>query len=87
MWEAWQHIRKDRTVYMAKWQATLESTEALALEKVRARQMMELLEYGGGEKKCLDDSLIRKVLSYVIAGEGEFKIGFLDGNEVTVAGE
>lgn len=126
MWAAWAQLVENREAYEAKWRATMESKEALALEKVRARQMMALIESAGGsgsgpEGKWADtdggaagrgrfgvdggaagtwrgvfseeraaaeiwvnDGWIRMVLGYMIAGEGEYRVGFLDGSEVTV---
>ena len=102
------------------------TTFPLALEKVRARQMMALMESADGpgngpEGKWADtdggaagrgwfgvdggaagtwrgvfseeraaaeiwvnDGWIRMVLGYMIAREGEYRVGFLDGSEVTV---
>lgn len=97
-----------------------KSTEALVLEKVRARQMMALMEGGGGAWRGPEsketgaagrgwgdadggaagtgdgafsgksaaaemwesDAWIRMVLWYMIASEGEYRVGFLDGSEV-----
>lgn len=113
-------------------------TEALALEKVRARQMMALMKAAGGtgrgsegkgagadegakargwagaddgvkargwadanegtagaggggrSEECTatemweSDGWIRMVLGYMIAGEREYRVGFLDGSEVRV---
>lgn len=61
----------------------MESTEALALEKVRARQMMALMKAAGAEM-WESDAWIRMVLGYMIAGEREYRVGFLDGSVVTV---
>ena len=122
MWAAWAQLVENRAVYEMKWRATMESSETLALEKVRARQMMTLMESADGpgnepEGKWADtdggaagrgvadaaggwfggcseervateiwegDAWIRMVLGYMIAGEGEYRVGFLDGSEVTV---
>ena len=48
MWSAWAQLVENREVYEAKWRATMESSETLALEKVRARQMMALMESADG---------------------------------------
>lgn len=113
-------------MYEMKWRATMESPEALALEKVRARQMMALMKAAGGTvrgpegneagadegmkaRRWADadegtagaggggrseeytatemwesDAWIRMVLGYMIAGEREYRVGFLDGSEVRV---
>lgn len=116
MWAAWAQLVENREAYEAKWRATMESTEALALEKVRARQMMALMESAGGPGNGIagmrngangdatgeewrdylsraermtrepwrSDTWIRMVLGYMTAGEGEYRVGFLDGSEVTV---
>lgn len=122
MWAAWAQIVENRVVYEAKWRATMESTEALALEKVRARQMMALMESMDGSGRRAEgkeagaagrgwgdadggaagtgdgvfsgkntaaemwesDAWIRMVLGYLIAREGEYRVGFLDGSEVRV---
>lgn len=126
MWAAWSQIAENRAVYEAKWRATMESTEALALEKVRARQMMALMESADGSGRRAEgiwsganggaegrgwadadggtagtecgafseeraaaemwesDAWIRMVLGYLIASEGKYRVGFLDGSEVKV---
>ena len=121
MYAAWAQLVENRAVYETKWRETMESSETLALEKVRARQMMTLMESADGpgngpEGKWADtdggaegrgrsgigaeggvfskestgaeiwrsDVWIRMVLEYMIAGEGEYRVGFLDGSEVTV---
>lgn len=129
MCAAWAQLVENRAVYEAKWRATMESSETLALEKVRARQMMALMESAGeagrgpegkwadtdggaegrgwfgvdgdaaGTWRCVfseeragaeiwvNDGWIRMVLGYMIAREGEYRVGFLDGSEVTVTVE
>lgn len=141
MCAAWAQLVENRAVYEAKWRATMESTEALALEKVRARQMMALMEGAGeagrgpegkwadtdggaegrgqfgvdggaegrgwfgvdgdaagtwrgvfseeraGAEIWVNDGWIRVVLEYMIASEREYRVGFLDGSEVTVTVE
>lgn len=126
MWAAWAQLVENRAVYEMKWRVTMESTEALALEKVRARQMMALMESADGPGKgpegkwadtdggaagrgrfgvdgdaagtwrgvfseeragaeiWVNDGWIRMVLEYMIASEREYRVGFLDGSEVTV---
>ena len=150
MCEAWAELVENRAVYEMKWRATMESPEALALEKVRARQMMALMKAAGGtgrgpegneagadegvkarrwagadggvkargwagadegvkvrgwasadegtagaggggrSEECTatemweSDGWIRMVLGYMIAGEREYRVGFLDGSEVRV---
>lgn len=114
MCEAWAELVENRAVYEMKWRATMESPETLALEKVRARQMMALMKAagrtgrgpegneagadGGTEEagNCVfseecttaemweSDAWIRMVLGYMIAGEREYRVGFLDGSEVRV---
>ena len=126
MCEAWAELVENRAVYEMKWRATMESPEALALEKVRARQMMALMKAAGGtgrgpegneagadegvkarrwadadgdteeagncvfSEECTtaemweSDAWIRMVLGYMIAGEREYRVGFLDGSEVRV---
>ncbi len=150
IWAAWAQLVENRAVYETKWRAMMESPEALALEKVRARQMMALMKAAGGtacgpegkvagadegtkargwagadegvkargwagvddgvktrERAAADegtagteedvfseectaaeiwesDAWIRMVLGYMIAGEREYRVGFLDGSEVTV---
>ena len=113
---AWAQLVENRAVYEMKWRAMMESSETLALEKVRARQMMALMESADGpgnriagmrngldgdaagekwgehfskaermtEVPWRSDVWIRMVLKYMIAGEGEYRVGFLDGSEVTV---
>ncbi len=113
---AWAQLVENRAVYEMKWRAMMESSETLALEKVRARQMMALMESAdepgnriAGMRNGLDgdaagekwgehfskaermtevpwrsDVWIRMVLKYMIAGEGEYRVGFLNGSEVTV---
>lgn len=83
MWAAWAQLRENRAVYEMKWRATMESPETLALEKVRARQMMALME-AAAAKMWESDAWIRMVLGYMIAGEHEYRVGFLDGSEVRV---
>ena len=126
IWAAWAQLVENRAVYEMKWRATMESTEALALEKVRARQMMTLMKSARGtgrgpegkgagadegvkargwvgadegtagteedvfSEECTaaeiweSDAWIRMVLGYMIAGEREYRVGFLDGSEVRV---
>lgn len=138
MCEAWAQLVENRAVYEMKWRATMESPETLALEKVRARQMMALMKAAGGTGRGPDgneagvdegvkargwadtdggvkvrrwagadegtvgteedvfseeraaaemwesDAWIRMVLGYMIAGEREYRVGFLDGSEVRV---
>lgn len=126
MCAAWAQLVENRAVYEAKWRATMESSETLALEKVRARQMMALMEGAGeagrgpegkwadtdggaegrgwfgvegdaagtwrgvfseeraGAEIWVNDGWIRMVLEYMIASEREYRVGFLDGSEVTV---
>ena len=126
MCEAWAQLVENRAVYEAEWRATMESSETSALEKVRARQMMALMEsadragrrpedrwagadggaagrewigvdegaaeaWHGGfseERAAVEiwesDVWIRMVLEYMIASEREYRVGFLDGSEVTV---
>lgn len=138
MCAAWAELVENRAVYEMKWRATMESPEALALEKVRARQMMALMKAAGGTgrgpegnedgadegvkarrwagadggvkarrwagadegtagteedvfseeraaaKMWESDAWIRMVLGYIIAGEREYRVGFLDGSEVRV---
>lgn len=138
MWAAWAQLRENRAVYEMKWRATMESPETLALEKVRARQMMTLMKSARGTgrgpegneadadegakargwagadegvkargwagadedtagteedvfseeraaaKMWESDAWIRMVLGYMIAGEREYRVGFLDGSEVRV---
>ena len=113
---AWAQLVENRAVYEMKWRAMMESSETLALEKVRARQMMALMESADGpgnriagmrngldgdaagekwgehfskaermtEVPWRSDVWIRMVLKYMIAGEGEYRVGFLNGSEVTV---
>lgn len=126
IWAAWAELVENRVVYEMKWRATMESPETLALEKVRARQMMALMKAAGGTgrgpegneagvdegvkargwagadegtagteedvfseeraaaKMWESDAWIRMVLGYMIAGEREYRVGFLDGSEVRV---
>lgn len=126
MCAAWAQLVENRAVYEAKWRAMMESSETLALEKVRARQMMALMEGAGeagrgpegkwadtdggaegrgqfgvgggaagtwrgvfseeraGAEIWVNDGWIRMVLGYMIASEREYRVGFLDGSEVTV---
>ena len=123
---AWAQLVENRAVYEMKWRATMESPETLALEKVRARQMMALMKAAGGTGRGAEgkgagaddgvkarrwadadegttgteedvfseeraatemwesDAWIRMVLGYMIAGEREYRVGFLDGSEVRV---
>lgn len=83
IWAAWAQLVENRAVYETKWRATMESSEALALEKVRARQMMALMK-AAAAKMWESDAWIRMVLGYMIAGEREYRVGFLDGSEVRV---
>ena len=83
IWAAWAQLVESRAVYEMKWRATMESPEALALEKVRARQMMALMKAATAEMRE-SDAWIRMVLGYMIAGEREYRVGFLDGSEVRV---
>lgn len=83
IWAAWAQLVENRAVYEMKWRATMESPETLALEKVRARQMMALME-AAAAKMWESDAWIRMVLGYMIAGEHEYRVGFLDGSEVRV---
>ena len=126
IWAAWAQLVEKRAVYEMKWRAMMESPEALALEKVRARQMMALMKAARGTGRgpegkgagadegakargwagadegveeagnCVfseesaatkmweSDAWIRMVLGYMIAGEREYRVGFLDGSEVRV---
>ena len=116
MYAAWAQLVENRAVYETKWRETMESSETLALEKVRARQMLALMEITDGPgsgmagmRNGLDgdaagekwgdhfskaermtevpwrrDVWIRMVLEYMIAGERAYRVGFLDGSEVTV---
>ena len=138
MCEAWAELVENRVAYEMKWRATMESPETLALEKVRARQMMALMKAAGGTgrrpegkgagadegvkargwadtdegvkarrwagadegtagtegdvfseeraaaKMWESDAWIRMVFGYMIAGEREYRVGFLDGSEVRV---
>ena len=86
MWTAGQRLWEQRAERLPKWRARLKSPEASPLEKVRAQQMIDWMEHWTGtEEKRLTDEQIRRTLRYMIAGEGEFIVYFLDGSEVKVS--
>ena len=86
MWTAGQQLWEQRAERFPKWQARLESTEASPLEKVRTQQMLDWMEHWQETaERRLTDQQIRRVLRYMIAGEGAFTVYFLDGSEVKVS--
>ena len=56
MLAAWGKLLENRAAYERKWRMTMESTEALAIEKVRARQLMALMESTDGTGNGMAES-------------------------------
>ena len=79
--EAWNSIVRNQEKMEKRW-ARIER-EGAELERLRVRQMRELIKQGPLTK--IVPELVQNVLeSILVKGKGEFEVRFLDGTEFVI---